>query len=103
KLVVSSASSSLLNDDKPRSDDWTLWTAAASSRRRWWRASRWRRRRTALGLEEVRVVRHRINGDCLRAGERGYRRNLCVLIGRILVDDRDVALAPIRNENQPLR
>src|ERR1035438_5932242 len=74
--VVSSASSSLLDDDKPRRDDWTLWTSATSAFRcRRWRVRWWRRSGTALGLEEVHVVRFRINGDCLSAGECGNRRN----------------------------
>src|SRR2546428_7924837 len=94
----------LLYDDKPSSDDRTLWAAATSARcRSWRRASGWRRNRTALGLEEVHVVCLRINGDRLRAGERVDRRNHRVLVGRVLVDDRDVALAPIRDVNQFLR
>src|SRR6266852_3850759 len=96
---------SALDDDKPRSHNRTLRTAATSARSgRWWRrASRWWWSRTALGLEEIRVVRHRINGDRLRAGERGDSRHHRVLVGRILVDDRDVTLAPIRNVNQLFR
>src|SRR2546425_8269747 len=95
----------LFDDDKPRSQDWTLRTAAPSarSRRRWRRASGWSRSWTALGLEEIRVVRHRINGDRLRAGERRDRRNHRVLVGRILMYHRDVALGPVRNVNQLLR
>src|ERR1039458_10587946 len=72
-------SSSLLDDDKPCSHDWTLWAAATSALRRRFRACGWCRSGTALGLEQVRIVRHRINGDCLRAGERGDRRHLRVL------------------------
>ena len=44
-----------------------------------------------------------INCDGLRAGERVDRGNRRVLVGRILVDDRDVALAAIRNVNQFFR
>ena len=48
-------------------------------------------------------MRHRIHRDRLRAGERGDCRNRRVLVGRILVHDRDVALAAIRNVNQFFR
>src|SRR5207248_2497354 len=95
----------LLDNDKPRGNDRTLWTAAtpALSRGRWRCASSWRRCRTALGLKEVSIVRHRINGDRLRAGERVDGRNHRVVVGRILVDDCDVALTAIRNVDQFLR
>src|SRR6266853_6048198 len=86
----------LLDHDKPRSDDRTLWTAALAFRC-WRRVSGWRRSGTALGLEKVPVMRHWINCDGLRAGERVDRGNSRVLVGRILVDDGDVALASIRN------
>jgi phage terminase small subunit len=45
---------------KPCSDDRTLWAAATSALRRWLRTCGWRRCRTALRLEEVHVVRLRI-------------------------------------------
>src|SRR5260370_36266195 len=77
--------------------------AAASARRGRWSVGRWRRSGTALGLEEVLVVRLRIDTDGLRAGERGDRRHLRVLVGRILMDDRDVPFASIWDENQFLR
>jgi hypothetical protein len=48
-------------------------------------------------------VRHWINCDRLGAGERFHRGNRRVRVGRILVDDCDVALAPIRNINQFFR
>ncbi len=41
----------------------------------------WRRSRTALGLEEVRVMRLRINRDGLRAGERGDVATVVYLSG----------------------
>jgi hypothetical protein len=93
----------LLDDYKPGSDDRTLRTATATSRRRWCRPG-WRRwSRTALGLEEVCVVRLWINCDRLRTSERVYRGNRRVIIRGILVDDCDVALAPVRNVNQFFR
>src|SRR5580704_5518953 len=94
----------MLDHDKPGSDDRALRTAATAALRRWWRGSGWwRRSRTPLRLEEVRVVRFWINSDRLRAGERVDRGNCRVLISRILVDDGDVPLAAIRNENQFFR
>src|SRR5262245_26324877 len=88
----------LLDNDKPRSDDRTLWTAAASTG-----SSRWRRtcgRRgsgTALRLEQVRVVRLRINGDRLCSSKCIDGRQHSIFVGRILMDDRDVAFTAIRN------
>jgi hypothetical protein len=48
-------------------------------------------------------VRLRINGDRLRARECGDRVNHRVLVGRILMDDCDVALTAIWNMNQLFR
>jgi len=45
-------------------------------------------------------VRYRTNGNNLRAGKCGYRINHRILVGRILVNHGDVALAPIWDENQ---
>src|ERR1700719_2102986 len=86
----------LLDHDNPRSDERTLWTAPATPAwRRRRRAGGWRRSRTALRLEEVHVVRLWISRDRLRSGECVDRGNRRVRVGRILVDDCNVALAPI--------
>src|SRR5262249_7744785 len=71
------------DDDEPCRDDRALWTAAASSTSRcWWRCvRRWRRSGTALGLEEIRVVRLRIDGDRLCTGEGVDGRDRRVLVG----------------------
>ena len=61
-----------------------------------------RRSRTPLGLEQVGVVRRGIHGDGLRAGERRDGRDDRVFVGRVLVHDRDVALAAIGNVDQLL-
>ena len=45
-------------------------------------------------------MRYRTNGNNLRAGKCGYGINQCMLVGRILVNHGDVALAPIWDENQ---
>ena len=95
---MSSRNRLLLDHDKPRSYDGALWTAAFALRR--WRIGRWRRSWTTLGLEQVCVVRHGIHCDRLRAGERVNRGNHGVLVGGILVDDSDVALASIGNKYQ---
>src|SRR5438094_8651851 len=88
-----------LDDDKPASDDRTLGTTPTSAllcRR----AGRRGRSGAALGLEEIHQVRLRIYGDGLRAWERVHTRDDGVLIGGILVNDRDVALTAVRNVNQ---
>src|SRR5262245_24862793 len=100
----SSALPLLLDNDKPRSHDRTLGTAAASTgSSRWRRACGRRWSGTALRLEQVRVVRLRINSDRLCSGKRIDGGYYGVLIGRILMGDGDVALAAIRNVDQFFR
>src|SRR6185369_9659139 len=99
-----SATSLLTDDDEPCGENRTLWSSPTSaSGRWWWRVGWWRRSRTPLRLEEIRVVRLRINGDRLRARERVHSRNHRVLVSRVLMDDRDVALGPIRDVDQFFR
>src|SRR5262249_23537296 len=94
----------LLDNDKPCSDDRSLWAAAASTRcRRWRRSCRRCGSGTALRLEQVHVVRVRINRDRLCAGKCIDRRYDAVFIGRVLMDDCDVALASIGNVDQFFR
>src|SRR5262245_16640478 len=86
----------LLDNDKPSSDDRTLWPAAASTWRRRWRGICCRRGSgTALRLEQVGMVRLSIDRDRLRSCKCIDGRYHRVLVGRILMNDRDVALASI--------
>src|SRR5215510_12628146 len=55
--------------DEPRGDDRSERTASAP-RLDWYSVGRGRRRRAALRLKEIHVVRFRIDADRLRAGER---------------------------------
>src|SRR3954465_7121541 len=90
------------DDEEPRSDNRTRRTTAAATTRR--RSARgWLRRRTVLRLEEIRVVRHRIDGDRLRALHRLDRRDDRILVRPILVRDGDVAVIACRDVDQLLR
>src|SRR5689334_10249802 len=89
----------LLDNDEPRDNDRTLRIAATSTGR--WRRARGRRgSRTALRLEEIRVVRLWINRDRLRDGKCIDRRYHCVLIGRILMDDGAITASRARVRTQ---
>src|SRR5262245_30806198 len=86
----------LLDNNKPSRDDRTLWPATASTRCRRWRGICCRRGNgTALRLEQVGMVRLRIDRDRLRSCKCIDGRHHRVLVGRILMYDRDVALASI--------
>src|SRR5262245_76067 len=79
KIVSGACVSLLLDDDKPRSDDRTQRTASSPARRRC-RACGRRRSGTALRLEQVSIVRLRIDGNRLCAGKRIDRRYHGVLV-----------------------
>ncbi|PWT82037.1 MAG: hypothetical protein C5B58_08860 [Acidobacteria bacterium] len=89
----------LLDDDKPAGNDWALRPATASSpiSRS---AGRGCGSGATFGLEQIYVVRLRIDGNCLRAGKRIDRVHNRVVISRILVNDSDITFAAIRNVDQ---
>ena len=92
----------LLDRDKPRGDDRPLRSAAAPPGG-WGRRSRWRRRsRTPFGLEEIDVVRLPSTPIVFAPGECCDGVHHRVLVGRILMNHSDVALAAVRNVYQLL-
>ena len=85
---------------EPGGHNWALWTATPSSRRRWRRIGCRRWGRTTLRLEEISVVRRWIDGDCFRARKGINRSDGSVFIRGILMHDRHVAFAAVRNVNE---
>ena len=91
------------DSNEPGGDDRSLRSAAALPWCRGRRICCRRRRGTAFRLKQIGVVRLRIDGNRLGAGDGRDRRDDRVLVSGVLMDDGDVAFAAIGDVDQLLR